>query len=466
MTHSTPELTTDFTIANILQGQRAFFATGATKPIDVRMAQLRQLKAAIVRRQADIVQAAKADLGRSDYEAYFELGAVMELDHILKHLKAWVKPRRVSLPISQLPGSAWVQPEPLGVVLIIGPWNYPFQLLISPLMGAIAAGNCAVLKPSELAPATSAVLAEVIRETFDPHYVAVIEGGVETAQALLAQKFDHIFFTGGPRVGQIVMEAAAKQLTPVTLELGGKSPCIVDRDVPIELTAKRIVWGKFLNAGQACIAPDYVLVHEEIKSAFLTALQSAIQGFFGDDPAQSPDLGRIVNDRQFDRLTHLLDGQPIFVGGQTDPATRYIAPTILSPVDWDAPIMQDEIFGPLLPVLTYRDIHDAIAAINARPKPLALYLFTRNQALQTLVLSATSSGGVCLNDVFLQAAIWELPFGGVGNSGIGAYHGKHSFETFSHLKAVLKKPFWIDLDWRYPPYASKLNFFKRVIGLG
>ncbi|MCS6813378.1 MAG: aldehyde dehydrogenase family protein, partial [Cyanobacteria bacterium] len=240
----------------------------------------------------------------------------------------------------------------------------------------------------------------------------------------------------------------------------------VDRDVPIELTAKRIAWGKFLNAGQACIAPDYVLVHEEIKSAFLTALQSAIQEFFGDDPAQSPDLGRIVNDRQFDRLIRLLEGQPILVGGQTDRATRYIAPTILSPVDWDAPIMQDEIFGPLLPVLTYRDIHDAIAAINARPKPLALYLFTRNQALQTLVLSATSSGGVCLNDVFLQAAIWELPFGGVGNSGTGAYHGKHSFETFSHLKAVLKKPFWIDLDWRYPPYASKLKFFKRVIGLG
>ncbi|MBW4421231.1 MAG: aldehyde dehydrogenase [Myxacorys californica WJT36-NPBG1] len=456
-------LSTTDSMVEILEAQRAFSATGATKPIEFRLEQLNRLKAAILERQTNIVQAAKADLGRPEYEGYFEVGCLMELNYILKHLKSWVKPRRVGLPVTQQPGSAWVQPDPLGVVLIIGPWNYPFQLLISPLMGAIAAGNCAILKPSELAPATSQVVAQLVKETFDPKYIAVLEGGVETAQALLAQKFDHIFFTGGARVGQVVMEAAAKQLTPVTLELGGKSPCIVDPDIKLEVAAKRIIWGKYVNAGQTCIAPDYLLVHEEIKPALLTALQQALQEFFGDDPAQSPDLGRIVNDRQFDRLTHLLEGEEIVVGGQTERETRYIAPTILNNVSWDAPVMQEEIFGPLLPVLTYRDIREAIAAINARPKPLALYLFTRNQALQDMVLSSTSSGGVCLNDVFLQVAIWGLPFGGVGNSGIGAYHGKTSFETFSHQKSVLKKPFWIDLDWRYAPYAKKLDSFRKLI---
>lgn len=447
----------------ILKAQRAFFATGTTKSLEFRQLQLNRLKTAIVTRQTEIVQAAKTDLGRPEYEGYFELGVLMELNYILKHLKSWTKPRRVGLPFTYWPGSAWVQPDPLGVVLIIGPWNYPFQLLISPLMGAIAAGNCAILKPSELAPATSKVVAELIRETFDPNHIAVVEGGVETAQALLAQKFDHIFFTGGTRVGQVVMEAAAKQLTPVTLELGGKSPCIVDRDIDLTVAARRILWGKYVNAGQTCIAPDYLLVHEEIKPALLTALQKNLQEFFGDDPAQSPDLARIINDRQFDRLTNLLAGETIIVGGQTDRATRYIAPTILDQVGWDAPIMQEEIFGPILPVLTYRDMKDAIAAINARPKPLALYLFTRNQAIQKQVLNSTSSGGVCLNEVFLHVAIWDLPFGGVGNSGIGAYHGKASFETFSHQKSILKKPFWMDVNWRYAPYAKKLAFFKKIV---
>ncbi|MDX2244737.1 MAG: aldehyde dehydrogenase [Leptolyngbyaceae cyanobacterium bins.302] len=456
-------LATTDSIVEILTAQRTFFATGATKPIEFRLEQLNRLKAAILAKQADIVEAAKADLGRPEFEGYFEIGALAELNYVLKHLKSWAKPRKVDVPLPQLPGTAWVQPEPLGVVLIIGPWNYPFQLLISPLMGAIAAGNCAILKPSELAPATSRVVAQLISETFPPEFVAVLEGGVETSQALLAQKFDHIFFTGGTRVGQVVMEAAAKHLTPVTLELGGKSPCIVDRDIKIEVAAKRIVWGKFVNAGQTCVAPDYLLVQEEIKPALLTAIQQAIQEFFGEDPAQSPDLARIVNERQFDRLTQLLDGEKIVVGGQTERESRYIAPTILDPVSWDAPIMQEEIFGPILPVLTYRDIEEAIAAINARPKPLALYLFTRNQTLQDRVLTATSSGGVCLNDVFLQVAIWGLPFGGVGNSGIGAYHGKTSFETFSHQKSVLKKPFWLDLNWRYAPYAKKLDTFKKII---
>ncbi|MEM1291404.1 MAG: aldehyde dehydrogenase [Cyanobacteria bacterium P01_H01_bin.162] len=462
---SPPDASVDANIAQLLLSQRDFFATGETKSIEFRRQQLIRLKAAILERQTEIVDAVKADLGRPEYEGYFEIGVLDELRYVLKRFARWAQPRRVGLPLAQLPGSAWVQPDPLGVVLIIGPWNYPFQLVMSPLMGAIAAGNCALIKPSEIAPATSQVVADLVKATFPPHYVAVVEGGVETAQTLLKQKFDHIFFTGGTRIGQIVMAAAAQQLTPVTLELGGKSPCLVDRDVNIEVAAKRIVWGKFVNAGQTCIAPDYLLVHEDIKAEFLVALQAALQAFFGDQPAHSPDLARIVSDRQFDRLTALMANELVLVGGDTDRASRYIAPTLLDGVSWEAPIMQEEIFGPILPIISYRDVETAIAQINARPKPLALYLFTRNQALQARVLSATSSGGVCLNDVFLQVAIWGLPFGGVGDSGIGAYHGKASFETFSHFKSVLKKPFWFDLAWRYAPYANKLGFLKKIIGM-
>ncbi|MGD1860546.1 MAG: aldehyde dehydrogenase [Leptolyngbyaceae cyanobacterium] len=461
---SAPEQSAAAQAAAIVQAQRRYFASGQTQDIDFRLTQLNQLKAAIIEHQEAIIAAVRADLGRPEFEGYFELGVLDELKYVLKRLKKWVQPRRVGLPLTQWPGSAWVQPEPLGVVLIIGPWNYPFQLVISPLIGAIAAGNCALIKPSEVAPATSKVVADLIQATFPPEYVAVMEGDVDMAQALLQQKFDHIFFTGGTRVGQIVMEAAAKQLTPVTLELGGKSPCIIDQDINVEVAAKRIIWGKFVNAGQTCIAPDYLLVHNSVKAELMAALKEAVQSFFGDDPAQSPDLARIVSDRQFDRLVALLDDETAFIGGETQREQRYIAPTILDEVTWDHPIMQDEIFGPILPVLTYDHIDEAIAQINLRPKPLALYLFTTDRNLQTRVLNSTSSGGACLNDVFLQVAIWGLPFGGVGDSGIGAYHGQTSFETFSHLKSVLKKPFWFDLAWRYAPYASKIGFFKKVIG--
>ncbi|MEM6517866.1 MAG: aldehyde dehydrogenase [Cyanobacteria bacterium P01_D01_bin.71] len=461
---SAPEQSPAARAAALVQAQRRYFASGQTQSIDFRLAQLNKLKAAIVDRQEAIIAAVRADLGRPEFEGYFEVGVLDELKYVLKRLKKWAKPRRVGLPLTQWPGAAWVQPDPLGVVLIIGPWNYPFQLVISPLIGAIAAGNCALIKPSEIAPATSKVVGELIQTTFPPEYVAVMEGDVETAQALLEQRFDHIFFTGGTRIGQIVMAAAAKQLTPVTLELGGKSPCIIDPDINVKVAAKRITWGKFVNAGQTCIAPDYLLVHDSIKAEFMAALKEAVQTFFGDDPAQSPDLGRIVNDRQFDRLAALLDGETPFVGGETKREQCYIAPTILDGVSWESPIMQDEIFGPILPVLTYRHIDEAIAQINARPKPLALYLFSNDGNLQTRVLESTSSGGACLNDVFLHVAVWGLPFGGVGDSGTGAYHGQTSFETFSHLKSVLKKPFWFDLAWRYAPYAGKLNFFKKIIG--
>ena len=451
-------------IAPALQQQRQFFATGQTKPVEYRLAQLAKLKQAIIDRQADIVAAAKADLGRPEFEAYFEIATLSEINLAIKKLKAWMKPKRVKSTLENFPSSAWIQPEPLGVVLIIGPWNYPFQLMMSPLVGAIAAGNCAILKPSEHAPATAKVVSELIADTFDSSYITVFEGDASVSQQLLAEKFDHIFFTGGTAIGRIVMEAAAKHLTPVTLELGGKSPCIVDADINLDHAARRIVWGKFINAGQTCIAPDYLLIDRTIKDAFLTKLTEVIREFFGEDPSQSPDLSRIINQRQFDRLTALLGSGTTVIGGETEPSSRYIAPTVLDNVTWESPVMQDEIFGPILPVLTYERLEDVIDQINARPKPLALYLFSRDQAKHQQVLTETSSGGVCLNDTVLHIGVPGLPFGGVGQSGMGSYHGKATFDTFSHYKSVLKKSLWFDLDWRYAPYKpSKLAQIKKLV---
>ena len=460
----TAQLTKPAPIPTALERQRAFFASGQTKPLEFRLTQLSKLKQAIMDRQADIVAAAKADLGRPEFEAYFEIATLSEINLALKKLKTWVKPKRVKSTLENFPSSAWIQPDPLGVVLIIGPWNYPFQLMVSPLVGAIAAGNCAILKPSEQAPHTAKVVADLIADTFDPSYITVFEGDASVSQQLLAEKFDHIFFTGGTAIGRIVMEAAAKHLTPVTLELGGKSPCIVDADINLDHAAKRIAWGKCINAGQTCIAPDYLLVDRTIKAAFLDKLTAAICEFFGDDPSQSPDLSRIINQRQFDRLIALLNSGKTLIGGETDASTRYIAPTVLDNVTWDSPVMQDEIFGPILPVLTYDQFDQALAQVNARPKPLALYLFSRNQAKQQRVLSETSSGGVCLNDTVLHIGVPDLPFGGVGQSGMGSYHGKATFDAFSHYKSVLKKTFWFDLDWRYAPYKpSKLAQIKKLV---
>jgi acyl-CoA reductase-like NAD-dependent aldehyde dehydrogenase len=451
-------------VKDIIRQQREFFATGKTKDVEWRIEQLKRLKQAIVDEQEAIVNAVKADLGRPDFEAYFEIVAISEINYALKHLKSWVKPKKVATSIDQFPASAKIYPEPLGVVLIISPWNYPFQLMISPLTGAIAAGNCAVLKPSEVAANTSRVIADIIQKTFDPAYIAVVEGGVETSQQLLEEKFDHIFFTGGTAIGKIVMQAAAKHLTPVTLELGGKSPCIVDSDVDLKYAAKRITWGKYLNAGQTCIAPDYLLVDRRIKSELLTELQKCVGEFYGDDPAQSPDYARLISRRHFERLEPLLKDGEIVIGGQTKPEEKYIAPTVMDQVSWESPVMQEEIFGPILPVLEYTDLKDAIAQINARPKPLALYIFSKDKQKQEQVLQETSSGGVCINDTVMQVGVSTLPFGGVGDSGIGSYHGKASFDTFSHYKSVLKKGFRFDPNWRYPPYKDKLSLLKRIIG--
>ncbi|QLE54490.1 aldehyde dehydrogenase [Nostoc sp. TCL26-01] len=452
-------------INEIIHQQRSFFQTGKTKEVAFRLAQLQKLKQLVTDNKPEIIDALKADLNKPEFESYAtEIGAIKEIDYAIKNLQNWCKPKKADVSWEFFPYSARIYPEPLGVVLIIGPWNYPFQLIISPLVGAIAAGNCTIIKPSELAPHTSSLLTQLISKYFPSEYIAVVEGGVEASQQLLSQKFDHIFFTGGTAIGKIVMAAAAKHLTPVTLELGGKSPCIVDTEINLEHTAKRIVWGKFLNAGQTCIAPDYLLVNQNIKQDLITALQKTIKEFYGDHPATSPDYARIISQKHFERLTKYLDNGQIIVGGETNSESKYIAPTLLDQVSLSDPVMQEEIFGPILPVIEYKDITEAIALINSQPKPLALYLFSQNQHLQQRILQQTSSGGVCLNDTVMQVGISSLPFGGVGDSGIGSYHGKASFDTFSHYKSVLKNSFWLDLNWRYAPYQGKLSALKRIIG--
>ena len=451
-------------IQKLIQHQRKFFQSGQTKSVDFRLSQLQQFKQGIIDRQNEIVEAVRADLGRPPFEAYFEITTLGEVNLAIKKLKDWVKHRRVKTSIDVFPSSAWVQPEPLGVVLIIGPWNYPFQLMVSPLVGAIAAGNCAILKPSEHAPHTSKVVAKLIDSVFDPSYIAVVEGDVDTSKQLLAEKFDYIFFTGSTTVGKVIAQAAAKHLTPVTLELGGKSPCIVDADVDLETAVKRIAWGKFINAGQACVAPDYILVDRQIKQPFLDLLKQKIQTFYGDDPAKSPDYGRIINQQHFSRLSSFLANGTVVTGGQVNPENRYIAPTVLDDISWDQPVMQEEIFGPILPVLSYDSLESAIAQVNARPKPLALYIFSKDPVKQKKVLNETSSGTICINDTTIHLTISDLPFGGVGDSGIGSYHGKASFDTFSHHKSVLKRGLWLDLGWRYAPYTLKqLKKIKRFV---
>ena len=449
-------------IPNFVQSQKEFFATGKTKDIQFRKQQLETLKQAIKAHQEPIKEALLKDLGKPKFEAILTeiANCEEETNYILKHLDDWGKTKPVRTPLSFFPANSFILPEPLGETLIIGPWNYPFQLSILPLLGAIAAGNCAVIKPSEITPNVSKVIADVIGKTFDPNYITVVEGDKTVAEELLQQKFDHIFYTGGARVGKIVMKAAAENLTPVTLELGGKSPCIVEPDIHIEHSARRIIWGKCLNAGQTCVAPDYLLVHREIKDQLVAAMKDCLNEFFGENPAASPDYARIVSDRHFNRLTEFLKDGKIIVGGETDAETRYIAPTLLEEVNWEDAVMEEEIFGPILPIIEYDNLESAIAQINDRPKPLALYLFSKSKSKQKQVLQQTSAGGVTLNDTIIHLGSPELPFGGVGESGMGAYHGKASFDTFTHYKSVTNRKFWLDIKLRYPPYADKFKFLK------
>jgi acyl-CoA reductase-like NAD-dependent aldehyde dehydrogenase len=444
--------------AGIADAQRDFFRRGLTRELGLRRRQLRALRSAIVRREGDILPALKRDLGRPQAEGYTsEIAIVLhEIDFALKNLAAWAKPRKVRTPLMLFPGSSWIYPEPYGSALVIAPWNYPFQLAVSPLIGALAAGNCAVVKPSEAAPHISRLIAEMIGNAFDPSYLASVEGGVEETKALLEQRFDYIFFTGGTCVGKIVMAAAARHLTPVTLELGGKNPCIVDASADLDKAARRIAWGKLVNAGQTCIAPDFVLAERSIKPALLARLVAAIASFYGADPERSPDFGRIVNDRHFDRLRALMGDGNVVCGGKTDAAQRYIAPTIIDGVSWDHAVMQEEIFGPILPVLDFDDLGAVLAALETKPKPLALYFFSQDRDRQEQVLRRLSSGGACINDTFAQLLNLRLPFGGVGDSGMGAYHGKAGFDTFSHSKSVVKRSTWLDPGIKYPPYRTPL----------
>ncbi len=441
---------------NEIEYQKQFFQTGKTKNLSFRIQQLKILQQAIENNKDNIVQALKADLHKSGFEAYFEIiGVLEEIKYALNNIRAWTKPQKAATPFYQFLSSAQVRSEPLGVILIIGPWNYPFNLIFAPLVGAIAAGNCAILKPSEIASYTSEIIKKIVHENFDPSFIEVIQGGIETSQELLAQNFDHIFFTGGTEVGKLVMAAAAKNLTPVTLELGGKSPCIVDENIHLEHTAKRIVWGKFFNAGQTCTAPDYLLVNRKIKQDLLTNIKKQIRIFYGDEPSVNKSYARVINQKHFRRLSQFLESGNILVGGKTNLENLYIDPTIIDQVSWQDKIMQEEIFGPILPVLEYTDLSEAIALVNQQQKPLALYFFSSNKKNQERILQETVSGGVCINDTVMHLTVPSLPFGGVGTSGMGRYHGKAGFDNFSYQRGILNKSFLIDLKWRYPPYPEK-----------
>jgi aldehyde dehydrogenase (NAD+) len=444
-------------------------AAGTVREVEARRAQLERLRAMLDEHEAEFAEALRRDLGKSAIEAYLtETGFLLnELDHVLGHLHVWTRPDKVRLPLHLQPGSAKVVPEPLGTVLIIAPWNYPLQLTLAPLIAALAAGNTAVLKPSEVAPATSATIARLVGDYLDGDVVQVVQGGVPETTALLAEPWDHIFYTGNGTVGRVVMRAAAEHLTPVTLELGGKSPAIVTATADIEVSARRIAWGKFTNAGQTCIAPDYALVDARIAERFTAALVAETRAMYGADARHSPDYGRIVNERHVARLQALLDGggfERVATGGDVDAAERYVGPTVLAGVSPDAPVMHDEIFGPILPVLTYTEgLTEAVAFVNARPKPLALYAFTGDGAAADRIIAETSAGGVTVNHTLLHVAVPGLPFGGVGPSGMGAYHGKAGFDVFSHRKAVLRRTARPDLKIAYPPYTGwKRSLLKRL----
>ena len=454
-------MTTTTTIPDALQRLRATFATGKTRPVEWRLKQLGELERMVREHEPDFAAALQADLHKGSFEtALSELGFVAsEAQYARKHLRRWARPKRVSTPMMALPGRSHIQPEPKGVVLIIAPWNYPLSMVCAPLVGAIAAGNCAVMKPSEITSHTSAALARIIPRYLDNDAFAVIEGGVAETTELLEHHYDHILYTGNERVARIVMTAAAKHLTPVTLELGGKSPCLVDESADLDVAASRIAWGKFINAGQTCVAPDHVLVHRSVATQFADVLATKIREFYGEDPSQSPDYCRIASERHAARFARLLEGQKIHTGGQVDVAKRYVAPTIVLDPDPASELMQEEIFGPVLPIITVDEMHHAIRFVAERPKPLALYLFTRSKAVEEAVLDQLSAGSVCINDAVIFMVSPELPFGGIGNSGMGRYTGWYGFETFSHMKPVMKRSFRFDAPLRYPPY----NDFKRRV---
>lgn len=443
-------------IESIVARQGEYFRSGATLPVNRRQEALKSLRSSILKYKEQLFEALKSDLGKSEAEAYMcEVGLTLsELTYVLKHTAKWCRNSRVKTQLTNFHAKSFVVKQPYGVVLIMSPWNYPVLLALEPLVGAISAGNCCVIKPSAYSPATSRVLGDIIKDAFVPEFVTLIEGGRMENQTLLDQKFDYIFFTGGVNVGKEVMSKAAKNLTPVTLELGGKSPCIVEKSADIKVAARRIVFGKYLNCGQTCVAPDYLLVDQEVKEALLAAVKKEIKAMFGASPLDNRNYGKIINEKHYNRILSLIDNSKVYCGGRSDARTLQIEPTVLVDVTEDDAVMQEEIFGPVLPVITFEDINEAFNFVQNRPSPLALYIFTNNKNVEELFLKRVSFGGGCVNDTIIHLATSEMGFGGVGNSGMGSYHGKKSFDTFTHQKSIVKKYNWLDLTMRYQPYNS------------
>ncbi len=446
-------------IDEILKKQRDFFASGATIPLNFRKDMLKRLYDAINKNRDAICGALKCDLGKSDYESFMcEIGMTLsEISYMLKNLKKLAKEKRVKTPISQFVSKSYTKPAPFGNVLIVSPWNYPLLLTLSPLADALAAGNTAILKPSAYSPAVSDAIEALIKECFDEEYVAVIKGGRRENAMLLEKKFDLIFFTGSTAVGREVLRHAAENLTPCVLELGGKSPCIVDESAKIPLTARRIVFGKYLNCGQTCVAPDYILCQEGIKDALISAIKKEITLQFGESPLENPDYGKIVNEKHFDRIISLIEADKTVIGGENRRDALKIAPTVMDDINWDSPVMGEEIFGPVLPIMTYKCLDDVVEALKDRPKPLALYMFSENKENIKTVTERIRFGGGCINDTVVHLATSNMPFGGVGESGMGSYHGRDGFNTFSHTKSILDKKTWMDLNVRYQPYDKEKN---------
>ena len=452
-------------IADLARRQRAYFATGETLEVDFRIAQLKKLRDAVEKNQDAIEKALKEDLGKSGFESFMcETGLVLsELSHLIRHTPRYAKAKTVSTPLSQFPSRSFRQPTPYGNTLIISPWNYPFLLTMEPLADAIAAGNTAIVKPSAYSGATSRVIAQLIGELFAPEYVAVVTGGRAENACLLEEKFDLVFFTGSQAVGKEVLRHCAEHLTPAVLELGGKSPCIVDKGADLPLAAKRIVFGKFLNCGQTCVAPDYLLCNREAKEALLSEIKKQIRAQFGEHPLENPDYGKIINEKHFHRLCGLMEEEKVACGGQRDEAACRIAPTVLDNVTWEDPVMGQEIFGPILPVLTFDRFENVLQRLQSGPKPLAMYLFSRDASHIRRFTRETRCGGGCVNDVVIHLATSAMGFGGVGESGMGEYHGKAGFEAFSHTKSILDKKCWLDLPMRYQPYTN--NLYEKLIHL-
>ena len=455
---------TEQEIKDILQQQNHFFSSGKTIQAEFRLKQLESLKEAMIRHEADLAAALKEDLGKSRMESYMcEIGLTLsELTWMQKYLRSLMRSKRVSTPVAQFAAKSFRSPSPYGTVLIMSPWNYPVLLTLDPLIDAIAAGNTAVVKPSAYAPCTFNVMKTMIEECFPAHYVAVVDGGRAENQALLQQRFDMIFFTGGKTVGREVLRHAAEYLTPVTLELGGKSPCIVDSTAKIRLAAKRIVFGKYLNCGQTCVAPDYILCDKRIRDELITAILAEIEKQFGKEPLKNPNYGKIINEKHFERILGLINGEKLVYGGQSEPESLRIAPTVLNNITWDDAVMGEEIFGPLLPILTFDTLDEALDTVESHPHPLALYFFSEDKAAQKKVLDTCRFGGGCINDTIIHLATSDMPFGGVGESGMGSYHGRVGFETFSHYRSIVDKKTWMDLPIRYQKYTGLKEKMMRM----